>query len=812
MDHDNGDFAVFESGAILIYLAEKYGKFFGSDAKSRSQVTFQSAPFRVWPSAVKVTQWLMFQMGGIGPMQVRLVANCDISYSAPQGQANVFFRYAPVKIPYAIERYQKETRRLYEVLERQLQDKDFLVGEYSIADIANYSWVRSHEWAGISVDGLPNVQRWLAAISSRPAVKKGLDIPETQEDLKKEMEARLDAVKAMLPNAPTADTKWLSWRHSSRSLLWKYNRFTCNLVQPQSELSVALWWPSPLWAATSMSSFVVAAWFHVQPWNISPCIEQNDLFQLHASPLLPNRSILCVHPLNESKLALCLSNHSIERHQLWVIPYTNCDEVRKANFSPASRSFWVFLFSVFRVPFFHLQFFSNRKHHLQSIAFFATHSASSPLEFLSLISAYCLHRGYGRPTSRRFHRQSAGASLSSSKCKLLRHRRWDFLRLRTLEILTVIFQVTKPCERNVEESSISCNARQIFSWPKTCGRSARLSWTRSNSKGKRSLYVAWNSSRKVARALLANWPRRKLDFESVCCKEISRRKCPLVSYGILEAHCCVAYLSKRHGQDRVASLGTVLWLLLAAGRLEDFLAIEVLLTWLRSSFSAPRNPSPCFLWEHPSERGPSGLSRLEAVPATARGKASHNSAQLARFCQVWPWETRWAFVSGWPDVDRATCQKWRSRTSTKGGAAGARSQKRCEAASPRRQKRVEETSWHRFLEILDSQEQGTTSRGARSSKTGATTRSTKRGAPFRTKRRATTRSTKRGSATSPEHRHPCACSRRQLGEGKSPSLRGRSRRNRGFQHLKPFLYTTKRINLLHSQHEVYFSCVFDEET
>ena len=150
VDQDNDGFVVFESGAILLYLAEKTGLLIPADEKKRSQVV----------------QWLMFQMGGIGPMQ---------------GQAHVFYRYAPEKIPYAIERYQKETRRLYEVLERQLTDNEFLVGDYSIADIASFPWVRRYEWAGVPVDDLPNVLRWLAAIEARPAVQRGLNVPKKVE-------------------------------------------------------------------------------------------------------------------------------------------------------------------------------------------------------------------------------------------------------------------------------------------------------------------------------------------------------------------------------------------------------------------------------------------------------------------------------------------------------------------------------------------------------------------------------------------------------------------------------------------------------
>lgn len=147
VDHDNDDFVVFESGAILIYLAEKTGRFLPPDPKQRS----------------RVIQWLMFQMGNIGPMQ---------------GQAHVFVRYAREKIPYAIERYQKETLRLYEVLERQLEHREFLVDELSIADIAAFPWVRRCEWAGLTIDHLPNVQRWLQALEARPAVQRGLNVPE----------------------------------------------------------------------------------------------------------------------------------------------------------------------------------------------------------------------------------------------------------------------------------------------------------------------------------------------------------------------------------------------------------------------------------------------------------------------------------------------------------------------------------------------------------------------------------------------------------------------------------------------------------
>ena len=162
VDHGNGGFAVFESGALMIYLAEKAGRLLPSDVKGRSLVI----------------QWLMFQMGGIGPMM---------------GQANVFYRYAPERIPYAIDRYQREVRRLFEVLETQLTEHEFLAGDYSLADIANWSWVRGYKWSGVTLDGLPNLTRWLNAIAERPAVKRGVDVPEPvdlDEMLRKADEAR----------------------------------------------------------------------------------------------------------------------------------------------------------------------------------------------------------------------------------------------------------------------------------------------------------------------------------------------------------------------------------------------------------------------------------------------------------------------------------------------------------------------------------------------------------------------------------------------------------------------------------------------
>ena len=152
VDHDvqdaaGQDLAVFESGAIMLYLAEKTGRLIPADAVGRS----------------RAIQWLMFQMGGVGPMM---------------GQANVFYRYFPEKIQPAIDRYQNESRRLFEVLEGQLSRTEWLAGtEFSIADIANWCWVRLHGWSGVPTEGLEALEAWMARLEERPGCARGLNVP-----------------------------------------------------------------------------------------------------------------------------------------------------------------------------------------------------------------------------------------------------------------------------------------------------------------------------------------------------------------------------------------------------------------------------------------------------------------------------------------------------------------------------------------------------------------------------------------------------------------------------------------------------------
>jgi len=151
VDHDNG-LTLMESGAIMMYLAEKYERFIPTDAILR------------W----KTTEWLMWQMGGLGPMA---------------GQAHHFLKYNVGKAPYAEDRYRNETKRLYGVLEKQLSDKAYIANEYTIADMAVWPWISRFEWQEINLSDFPNVTRWYKEIASRDAVQKGYQIPKFVTDI-----------------------------------------------------------------------------------------------------------------------------------------------------------------------------------------------------------------------------------------------------------------------------------------------------------------------------------------------------------------------------------------------------------------------------------------------------------------------------------------------------------------------------------------------------------------------------------------------------------------------------------------------------
>jgi GST-like protein len=158
VDRSLDDLAIFESGAIMIHLAEMAGRLLPSDRAGRA----------------KVMSWLMFQMGGIGPMM---------------GQANVFFRYFPEKIQPAIDRYQNECRRLFEVLDGRLGESEWLADDYSIADIANWAWVRTHKWSGASIEGLDHLTRWLALMRQRPGCQRGVEVPFKLPNMSKDKKA-----------------------------------------------------------------------------------------------------------------------------------------------------------------------------------------------------------------------------------------------------------------------------------------------------------------------------------------------------------------------------------------------------------------------------------------------------------------------------------------------------------------------------------------------------------------------------------------------------------------------------------------------
>ncbi|CAI8347550.1 MAG TPA: glutathione S-transferase [Rhodobiaceae bacterium] len=146
VDRDLDNLPVFESGAIMIHLAEKTGKLLPTEARTRA----------------RVLGWLMFQMGGIGPMM---------------GQANVFYRYFPEKIQPAIDRYQNEVRRLFEVMDTHLADSEWLADDFSIADIANWCWTRTAKWSGVESHDLEHLSRWSRAMSARPKCQAGVKVP-----------------------------------------------------------------------------------------------------------------------------------------------------------------------------------------------------------------------------------------------------------------------------------------------------------------------------------------------------------------------------------------------------------------------------------------------------------------------------------------------------------------------------------------------------------------------------------------------------------------------------------------------------------
>jgi len=158
VDRGENNLTIFESGAIMVYLAEKAGRLLPSDKAGRA----------------RVMQWLMFQMGGIGPMM---------------GQANVFFRYFPEKIQPAIDRYQHECRRLFEVLDKRLGESEWLADDYSIADIANWCWVRTYKWSGVSREGLDNLDRWLSVMKEKPGLRQGIQVPVKIDSILEDEEA-----------------------------------------------------------------------------------------------------------------------------------------------------------------------------------------------------------------------------------------------------------------------------------------------------------------------------------------------------------------------------------------------------------------------------------------------------------------------------------------------------------------------------------------------------------------------------------------------------------------------------------------------
>lgn len=156
-------YSLFESGAILMYLAEKTGKFMPAETRARYDVI----------------KWLMFQMGGLGPML---------------GQAHHFRQYAPEPIPYAIDRYTNEAKRLYGVMDRRLGEVEYLAGAYSIADMASYPWIRPHKRQGQDLNDFPNLKRWFDAIAERPAVQRGVKVLADRDAVPTQIDAKTRAI------------------------------------------------------------------------------------------------------------------------------------------------------------------------------------------------------------------------------------------------------------------------------------------------------------------------------------------------------------------------------------------------------------------------------------------------------------------------------------------------------------------------------------------------------------------------------------------------------------------------------------------
>jgi GST-like protein len=167
IDRDNRNTIVFESGAILMYLAEKTDQLIPKDPGKR----------------MEVIQWLIFQVAGIGPMM---------------GQANVWYRYMDEKYQPAIDRYQHEVKRLFTVLDERLADREYLVDEYSIADIAHWPWVRTHWWSGVEISDLPHLSAWVERLAQRPACRRGLNAPASEINSAEDKEEFIRKVKSIV--------------------------------------------------------------------------------------------------------------------------------------------------------------------------------------------------------------------------------------------------------------------------------------------------------------------------------------------------------------------------------------------------------------------------------------------------------------------------------------------------------------------------------------------------------------------------------------------------------------------------------------